>query len=65
MLCSLYNLIQKSKNVKDKSEIFKLVAATSDSQANKNDMIDKSYMDHAEKMEIQHSQTYIGYKLMW
>lgn len=83
ILCSLFNLMNKSKIIKSRDEVMVLLSKGKDStilfEANMTDDQTTNSSDrekqHQEKesamkqrklkLEMEHSKTYIGYKLMW
>lgn len=83
ILCSLFNLMNKSKIIKSRDEVMSLLRKGKDStilfEANMPDDQTTNSSDrekqHLEKesamkqrqlkLEMEHSKTYIGYKLMW
>ena len=66
-------MMMKSKVKKDRSDIFKLlnfdyqyvIPGTTSQAANEEVKVVEGSLQKWEKLEIEHSQTYIGYKLMW
>ena len=66
-------MMMKSKVKKDRSDIFKLlnfdnqyvIPGTNSQAANEEVKVLEGSLQKWEKLEIEHSQTYIGYKLMW
>ena len=76
LLCSLYNMMMKSTIKKEKSDIFKLLSydhsftlssmmPSDKPQEEVEASSDSLALSKKEKVEIEHSQMYIGYKLMW
>jgi hypothetical protein len=74
LLCSLYNMMIKSTIKGDKSDIFKLLtydhsftlgAPSPSEKAAQEEPTEEAVFSRREKLDIEHSQTYIGYKLMW
>ena len=68
-------MMMKSEIKKDKSDIFKLLTydhsftlgapSPSERAAQEEPAEGEAVFSRREKLEIEHSQTYIGYKLMW